>query len=149
MFLWVGISTEVYAQLSLSSMKDITHLYVSVVPFSRVNLENQINSYEFIGRTERSFQNVGALITSENKASGKIVTEVQIQAVGGVGFVYNLTIRFNRDLQDNRTKKTIPVTVWQRTKLNFSNKMNLKKSILSDYDVVLEEFVADYSEANN
>lgn len=49
----------------------------------------------------------------------------------------------------SKTMKKLPVTIWETSRLGYSSKIDLRNNVEDMYKLVLEEFAADFSEANN
>lgn len=139
---------ESKAQFLIESMRAQTKLSVTLVPFPRLAHELRINSYEFIGKTERALQAIGVEITAPTESQAVVLIDLDMKSTS-IGIAYVLRIRFIKKLSGIiKGKSNVSATSWERSYLNFSTKLNTKNSILNDYEILLKTFLADYSDAN-
>lgn len=148
-FVMAFFQIEAKAQFSMESMRGQTKLAVTLVPFPRLAHELRINSYEFIGKAERALQSKGAEITAPAQSNAVVLIDLDMKPTTmGIGYV--LRIRFVKNLSGViKGKSNVSATVWERSYLNFSTKLNTKSSIFTDYDILLKTFIDDFVEANH
>lgn len=143
---------EVSAQYFKEAMRGYQKINVKMIKLSSDAVKNKISSYMFTGKLERELASVGARLTTESEAEAYAVIDVTLSDAMGIAYGYQVRIRFMRVISNEKKSKTmkkVPITVWETARLGYSSKIDLRSYVEETYQLVLLEFLADYSEANN
>jgi len=140
------------AQYYKESMRGFKNLNVRMLPLNPDAIRNKVSSYMFTGKLERELASIGARLTEESKAEAYAVIDVELSDSQGIAYGYQIRIRFMRLLDaDKKSKKSkkVPVTIWETSRLGYSPKIDLRNQLEDNFEIVLQQFIREYSEANN
>jgi hypothetical protein len=146
-----GISS-VQAQYYKEAMRGLNKVNVRMIKLSADATKNKLSSYLFTGKLERELASLGARLTEEKEAEAYAVIDIELSDPMGIAYGYQVRIRFMRLIPNDKKSKTmkkIPVTIWETSRLGYSSKIDLRNNVEDTYKLVLDEFAADFSEANN
>ncbi|TNE70266.1 hypothetical protein EP331_12740 [bacterium] len=144
---------QAYSQYLKDSMRGLNNVHVGAIPFSRLAVDAGVNTHAFIGKIEREMASIGAYITSEQKSNGSVILDLDLSPVSNSGYAYMIRIRFmkkiNLRVKNRPTEKMMWVTLWERKGIGYTSKMKANGDIMTHFEHVLNDFIADYSEGNN
>ncbi|NCP83497.1 MAG: hypothetical protein GW809_07825 [Bacteroidetes bacterium] len=152
LILVVVLISPLSAQYYKDSMRGFKNLNVRMLPLSPDAIRNKVSSYMFTGKLERELASIGARLTVESKAEAYAVIDVELSDSQGIAYGYQIRIRFMRLLEpDKKSKKSkkIPITLWETSRLGYSPKIDLRNQLEDNFEIVLQQFIREYSEANN
>lgn len=139
------------AQHQKSSMRGFKSLHVGALPFPSLAVDAKINTYAYIGKIERELASIGARVTTEDKSNGSVILDLDLSPVSQAGYAYMIRLRFMKKigLKVKKSKDMMWVTLWERKGIGYTSKINADKDIATHFEQILQDFLADYSEANN
>jgi hypothetical protein len=144
--------SQLSAQYYKEAMRGYKNLNVRMLPLDPDAIRNNVSSYMFTGKLERELASIGARLTDESKADAYAVIDVELSDSQGIAYGYQIRIRFMRLIEpDKKAKKLkkIPITVWETSRLGYSPKIALRNQLEDNFEIVLDQFIREYSEANN
>jgi hypothetical protein len=144
-----GILSAQYYKEAMNGFKNIN---VRMIKLSADAVRNKVSSYMFTGKLERELASIGVRLTEESKAEAYAVIDVELSDSQGIAYGYQIRIRFMRLIPNDKKSKTmkkIPVTIWETSRLGYSPKIDLRNQLEDAFELVLQQFIEEYAEANN
>jgi hypothetical protein len=153
LFICLYSSQFVIGQHQKTSMRGLNTLHVGALPFPTIAIDANINTYAYIGKIERELASIGALVTTEDKSNGSVILDLDLSPVSQAGYAYMIRIRFMKKIglrvKNKEPKDLMWVTLWERKGIGYTSKIKADQEIMIHFGLILQEFLADYSEANN
>ncbi len=144
---------QAVAQHQKSSMRGLNSLHVGALPFPSLAVDAKINTYAYIGKIERELASIGAWVTTEDKSNGSVILDLDLSPVSKAGFAYMIRLRFMKKIglrvKNKEPKDLMWVTLWERKGIGYTSKIKADSEIMIHFGQILQDFLADYSEANN
>lgn len=147
------LHNQATAQHQKSSMRGFKSLHVGALPFPSLAVDAKINTYAYIGKIERELASIGAWVTTEDKSNGSVILDLDLSPVSQGGYTYMIRLRFMKKIglrvKNKEPKEMMWVTLWERKGIGYTSKIKADKEIETHFGKILQDFLADYSEANN